>query len=134
MAEKQLFTQYAQGTAIAQASYGGTAIVNVYQDVSVRSVDSATLAAAQQQLGHLPLEAIPGIAPLPPGSRVPFAPNPLFVGRASNLRVLAVTLKDGGGEDDCHAKIAAITGLGGVGKTPLSTEFVHRYGHYFAGA
>lgn len=96
MADNQLFTQYAQGNAIAQASYGGTAIVNVYQDVSARSVDSATLASAQQQFGHLPLETIPAITPLPSGSRVPFAPNPLFVGRASHLLALAAMLKDGG--------------------------------------
>lgn len=133
MADNQLFTQYAQGNAIAQASYGGTAIVNVYQDVSARSVDSATLASAQQQFGHLPLETIPAITPLPSGSRVPFAPNPLFVGRASHLLALAAMLKDGGDEDDHHAKIVAITGLGGVGKTQLATEFVHRYGQYFAG-
>jgi len=96
MAEDQLFTQYAQGNAIAQASYGGTAIVNVYQDVSARSVDSATLPTARQQLEHLPLEAIPTITPLPSGSRVPFAPNLLFVGRASHLRALAAMLKDSG--------------------------------------
>ena len=133
MAENQQFTQYAQGSAIAQASYGGTAIVNVYQDVSARPVDSATLATAQQQLEHLPLEVIPAIAPLPTGSRVPFAPNPIFVGRGSQLRALAAMLKNGGGQDGHRAKIAAITGLGGVGKTQLATEFVHRYGQYFAG-
>ncbi|HEX6483847.1 MAG TPA: protein kinase [Ktedonobacteraceae bacterium] len=133
MAEDQQFTQYAQGSAIAQASYGGTAIVNVYQDVSARPVDSATLAAAQQQLEQLPLGAIPAIAPLPSGSHVPFAPNPLFVGRASHLRTLAAMLKDGGDQGEPRAKIAAITGLGGVGKTQLATEFVHRYGQYFAG-
>ena len=133
MAEKRSITQHAQGTAIAQASDGSTAIVNVYQDVSVHPVDSATLAAAQQQLGQLPLEVIPAIAPLPPGSLVPFAPNPLFVGRASHLRALAAMLKDEGGENDRRTTIAAITGWGGVGKTQLATEFVHRYGQYFAG-
>src|SRR5258708_13995407 len=133
MAEDQLFTQYAQGNAIAQASYGGTAIVNVYQDISTRSVDSATLATAQQQLEHLPLGAIPDLTPLPSGSRVPFAPNPLFVGRASHLRSLAERLTGSRNQDERRQKIAAITGLGGVGKTQLATEFVHRYGQYFAG-
>lgn len=133
MAEDQLFTQYAQGNAIAQAAYGGTAIVNVYQDISTHSVDSATLATAQQQLEHLPLETIPDITPLPPGSRILFAPNDLFVGRATHLRDLAAMLKDSGDQNERRTKIAAITGLGGVGKTQLATEFVHRYGQYFAG-
>jgi C1A family cysteine protease len=133
MAKKQSITQTAQGTAIAQALYGGIANVNVYQDVSVHPVDSATLAAAQQQLAQIPLGTIPDIAPLPSGSRVPFRHNPFFVGRASDLRVLASTLKDEGSEKDYLTTIAAITGIGGVGKTQLATEFVHRYGQYFAG-
>ncbi len=131
--KKRSIIQNAQGTAIAQATDGSTATVNLYQDVSVRSEDADTIAAGQQQLGRLPLETIPAIVTLPPGSIVPFAPNPMFIGRASDLRLLATTLKDSGSEDNHRAKIAAITGLGGIGKTQLATEFVHRYGQYFAG-
>jgi hypothetical protein len=47
----------------------------VYPNIPVRPVDSATLAAAQQQLARLPLETIPAITPLPSGSRMLFAPN-----------------------------------------------------------
>src|SRR5438067_1882590 len=57
---------------------------------------AAQLAAAQQLLATLPLDALPDPAPLPPGSRMPFSRNPLFVGRVDDLRALAATLKDGG--------------------------------------
>jgi len=73
----------------------------------------------------MPLDIIPDPAPLPPGSRMPLGRNPLFVGRTTALHVLAVTLAAG--------ETAAITGLGGIGKTQLAAEFVHRYGQFFAG-
>ena len=78
MAEELPVTLSAQGSYIAQAIDGSTAIVNVYQYVPVRPVDSATLAAAQQQLARLPLETIPDVTPLPSGSRMPFAHNSLL--------------------------------------------------------
>jgi hypothetical protein len=85
------------------------------------------LAAAQQRLAEMPLDVPPPPAPaLPPGSRMPLQANPLFVGRVQDLQTLAATLMRG--------QTAAIaTGLGGIGKTQLAVEFVHRYGPYFAG-
>jgi tetratricopeptide (TPR) repeat protein len=77
--------------------------------------------------GVIPLS----IAPLPSGSRMPLSPNPLFVGRQDDLRSLAGTLKTGG--TAAIGQIAAATGLGGIGKTQLACEFVHRYGQFFAG-
>jgi hypothetical protein len=67
--------------------------------------------------------------PLPPGSRMPLACNSLLVGREGDLKQLAATLKSGG---TAVGQIAA-AGLGGIGKTNLATEFVHRYGQFFAG-
>lgn len=84
-----------------------------------------TLEGALQQLAALPLDTIPALAPLPPGSRMPLSPNPLFVGRAADLQALAAALKVGG--------TVASTGLGGLGKTQLASEFVHGYGQFFAG-
>jgi tetratricopeptide (TPR) repeat protein len=52
------------------------------------------------------------------------------VGRESELRALAASLKEGG--TTAITPVAA-TGWGGVGKTQLAVEFVHRYGQYFAG-
>jgi tetratricopeptide (TPR) repeat protein len=90
-----------------------------------------SLDLAQALLDGLPLDTIPRIAPLPPGSQMPLARNPLFVGRETDLKQLAATLK--GGKTMAIGQIAAATGLGGIGKTNLATEFVHRYGQFFAG-
>ncbi len=76
--------------------------------------------------GPRPYDAIPDPAPLPPGSRLPISPNPLFTGRADEFRELAASLLAGRG-------IAITTGMGGVGKTQLAAEFAHRYGGHFAG-
>jgi tetratricopeptide (TPR) repeat protein len=76
---------------------------------------------------HVPMSS-PDVAPLPAGSRMPHARNPLFVGRADELKTLTHALLSH------HTSVAAvaITGMGGVGKTNLATEFVHRYGHFFS--
>ena len=94
-------------------------------------MDPEVLAAAEARLAALPLDTVPDPAPLPPGSRMPLRPNPLFVGREADLRALAGALK--GGETVAIGQIAAATGLGGMGKTQLASEFVHRYGPFFTG-
>ena len=106
--------------------------IYVYAQALPRPVDSDTLAAAEQQLAALPLETIPDPAPLPEGSCIPFSRNPLFVGREADLRYLAQVLK--GGSTAAIGQIAVATGLGGLGKTQLAVEFVHRYGQYFMGS
>jgi hypothetical protein len=93
--------------------------------------DARPLSKEMQLLAALPLETIPEVAPLPRRSRMPLSPNPLFVGREDDLMALAKTLKVGG--TAAVGQIAAATGLGGIGKTQLATEFTHRYGQYFAG-
>jgi signal transduction histidine kinase len=57
--------------------------------------------------------------------------NPYFVGRNDVLRVLASTLR--GSEHEAIGPRGAVTGFGGIGKTSVAAEFVHRYGSYFAG-
>jgi tetratricopeptide (TPR) repeat protein len=75
--------------------------------------------------------AIPLPRSLPPGSRMPYPPNPLFVGRHDELRTLAQLLLSG--STAAVGQIAAASGLGGIGKTQLAAEFVHRYGTRFRG-
>ncbi len=89
------------------------------------------LDAALAQLEAMPLDQVPSVASLPPGSRMPLSPNPLFVGRQEDLKQIATALK--GGDTAAIGQIAAATGLGGIGKTQLAVEFAYRYGQYFAG-
>lgn len=121
---------------ISDGVHGSNIAQNVYQTFNYGTsqphlADPAELATAQNLLSGLPLDAIPAVAPLPPGSRMPFSPNPLFVGRQNDLLTLAQTLKGGG--TTAINQVAAATGLGGLGKTQLAIEFVHRYGQFFAG-
>jgi tetratricopeptide (TPR) repeat protein/transcriptional regulator with XRE-family HTH domain len=95
------------------------------------SGDLAT-ATARAVLASPPGDAPPPHAPLPVGSRMPLAPNPLFVGRGDELVRIAAALGAGEGTA-APGQIVASTGLGGLGKTQLAVEFVHRYGRFFAG-
>lgn len=73
----------------------------------------------------LPVQSSLITATLPPGSRMPLHPNALFVDRLADLHALAT-------EVQLHRAVI-IHGIGGVGKTQLAAEFVHRYGHFFVG-
>jgi tetratricopeptide (TPR) repeat protein len=88
---------------------------------------------AQAALEALPLEEVPKPDRLPVGSRMPWAHNPLFVGREEDLKALALQLKAGETSAVGQVETAAATGLGGIGKTQLASEFVHCYGRFFAG-
>jgi tetratricopeptide (TPR) repeat protein len=90
-----------------------------------------SLEEALERLAALPLDAVPEVGVLPAGSRMVLSRNPQFVGRVADLKALAKALK--GGETAVIGQIAAATGLGGIGKTQLASEFMHRYGSYFLG-
>jgi tetratricopeptide (TPR) repeat protein len=105
----------------------------MYLTIQPRSLDPAELAAAQELFAALPVDVIPGPAGLPTATRMPFSPNPFFVGRASDLRAIARGLKGGVTAAIGQVQVAAASGLGGIGKSQLASEFVHRYGQYFAG-
>ena len=104
----------------------------IYTQIPPHQETEDELQAALDLLKKLPIKRIPKPAPLPHGSRPPsFPPNPLFVGRADDLRHLAAWLK--GASPVAIGQIAAATGMGGIGKSQLASEFAHRYGQYFAG-
>jgi tetratricopeptide (TPR) repeat protein len=94
-------------------------------------VDPHTLEAAQRLLNDLPLELIPEPGTLPERSRMPFRRNKLFVGRENDLRWLARQLR--GETTAARMPLVSISGIGGIGKSQLATEFIHRYGRFFAG-
>lgn len=87
--------------------------------------------AARDLLATLPLDEVPSPGPLPAGSRMPLAHNPLFVGREEDLKTLARQLR--AKETSAVGQIAAASGLGGIGKTQLASEFIHCYGRFFQG-
>lgn len=74
---------------------------------------------------------IPLPGPLTPGSRMPLRSSSLFVGRESELAMLACALQNG--SMVAVGQTVTVTGLGGIGKTQLAVEFAHRYGRYFPG-
>lgn len=99
--------------------------------VNPQLITPAELEHAQQQLIHMPLDYVPPPAALPAVSRMLHARNALFVGRTNEFRMLARMFVRQA--TVAINQIAAATGGGGIGKTQLATEFVHRYGRYFAG-
>lgn len=83
--------------------------------------------AALALLADLPIDQVPLPSyDLPAGSRISRLHSKHFVGREQDLLALAAQLKAGG--------VSVIsTGIGGMGKSTLASEFIYRYGRYFAG-
>ena len=89
------------------------------------------LPAALAVLASIPLNDVPTPrSDLPHASRMPFESSPHFVGREDELKRLAAAI---GTAQPAVVMPAVATGLGGIGKTSLVTEFAYRYGVYFHG-
>lgn len=136
MPEEQGSHQHAEGEGIAQAhGSGATAISNIvkYEHVRPQPVDPVLLEEGRLLLEDLPLDRVPEVTPPPPGSKgLPIDPNPLFVGREEYLKALAAAVRaEGSGAG--RVKTICVSGIGGVGKTQLASEFAHRYGKFFRG-
>jgi hypothetical protein len=77
------------------------------------------------------MQAPPEHGTLDRASHMPYPRNRLFVGRGGELMRLARTVKAGGAAVIGQSPV--ISGLGGIGKSQLATEFVWRYGRFFKG-
>lgn len=121
------------GSFNAVASEGGYARVDARPRLPPLPVDSDLWARAQTRLEEMPLDRVPKVTPLPDGSVVDLTRYQHFVGRGHALRELAKLLKPADGDVAGNGKIAAATGLAGVGKTQVASEFVHCYGAFFLG-
>jgi hypothetical protein len=64
---------------------------------------------------------------LPVKHRIPFLPNPDFIGRADELVKLYLDVI--GGLNKLNYAHIGIVGIGGVGKTQLAVEFTYRYAY-----
>jgi tetratricopeptide (TPR) repeat protein len=106
----------------------GVVVVDAPEDFPAGQPDAPS---AQALLDTMPIDVVPEPAPFPAFSRMPYSSNPHFIGRDDALLALAQTFK-GGGRVALGPRAAA-TGLGGIGKTSIAAEFVHRYGQFFAG-
>ena len=124
----------AQGRAtfVAAARGESASSATLVSDLEPTSRSSVSATDATSLFTSIPTDAVPLHGALPAGSRMPLAANPLFVGRGDELLQVAKALR---GRDTAVAlgQVVASTGLGGLGKTQLAVEFVHRYGSYFAG-
>lgn len=111
----------------------GAGVVSKSPSSKPSGLDPEFVQQAQQRLAGLPLDEMPDVGNLPPGSVPGPSPYPHFVGRYDGLKELARILRAGGIAAIGQRPIAAATGLGGIGKTQLASEFVYRYGSYFEG-
>ena len=119
------------GTVITIGHGNNVQVTTIYEWSRRQPAHPDTIHAAGLLLDRLPTDQIPPPSPsLPPGSIAP-SRVPTFVGREPDLRAIAAALK--GGQTTAINQAASVHGLGGVGKTTVATEFVHRYGGYFAG-
>lgn len=142
-------SQSSTGSGNAQASHGSDASIvtnigtynenvtyNMHGDNSSETnniVNDAREESANKLLNDMPTTAIPNHGSLPRGSNTDSLPavNRIFVGRRAIFLEVAAVLK--GAQPQTVIRAAATTGQGGFGKTQFASEFVHRYGRYFAG-
>lgn len=75
-------------------------------------------------------DTVPKPDSLPPGSRMVYPRNASFTGRTGPLKRLARTLLHA---DGSSLVAQTVQGMGGIGKTQLAVEFVHRYGCFLHG-
>ena len=90
-------------------------------------IDVVALYAPEDAEHPKPPAKHPAEARLP---HVPFLRNPSFVGREDDLAKLHALLQKGG---PVGVRPAALTGMGGIGKTQLAVEYAYRYAEAYPG-
>ena len=101
------------------------AIINIDSIIQLPSTSPPYVPPSWPAPNELPDPTSP-----PPSSRLLFQPNPLFTGRKTDLLEFAALLRT---EQSAPPPVVIATGIGGVGKTQLATEFAYRYGCFYAG-
>jgi tetratricopeptide (TPR) repeat protein len=121
--------QSASSSYLAQAAEGGTATAPTYEVTPAPPSAANAVAEGMRVLARLPKHLVPDPVALPPQSRMPLACNRLFTGRIPELQWLACHL----GPLDEQVPTVVLAGLGGVGKSQIASEYVHRYGAFYTG-
>ena len=101
--------------------------------IVIQEAEAPTRAEAERRLAAIPIHSVAPLGPLPLPTRLPLTRNPLFIGRTQELKQMANALRGAARIGDDPVRPFIITGLGGLGKTQLVSEFAHRYGRFFAG-
>ncbi|MEM7115439.1 MAG: tetratricopeptide repeat protein [Chloroflexota bacterium] len=79
-------------------------------------------------------EALPAPSSLPPNAVIPYQRNEDFIGRETALLQLGQWLLPWEASHSQDGRqVVALCGIGGVGKTQLAIEYVHRYGRFYTG-
>jgi tetratricopeptide (TPR) repeat protein len=121
LAEFQVLWQAARQAEEAADNPGMTSPVGNDMPVIVRSEQNT------QSLAPLPMTPVP---PILPGASRRIWSNEIpqrnlhFTGRVAELEALRANLTRG---DRRHPPVQIISGMGGVGKTELASEYIHRY-------
>jgi tetratricopeptide (TPR) repeat protein len=115
----------------ALVNVGGTQTIgqlNLQLEDNPEARAQQRLRQAQQLYQTLPTDVVPAVNSfeIAPQSRLSRLANPYFLGRDPDLLKVATGIKQSG-------TTVISTGIGGIGKTSLATEFAYRYGKYFLG-
>lgn len=125
-------SDYAQKfTLLKQIEECDEEIARLKKSATTEIDNNKVLSEALAQFAKMPIDIIPSVDALPEHSRMPLSPNLNFVGREHDLKAIAQAFKAGATASISQA--ATVTGMGGLGKTQLACEFVHKYGQYFLG-
>lgn len=119
--ERGALTTYGDALAFWEAAARDT----VSPPPELRLLFARGPAAHEGQALALPLDRPPAREALARDA-VPYPPNPHFIGRDADLRVLAALLRP-------ERALVAICGIGGLGKTQVVVELAHRYGPLIPG-
>jgi tetratricopeptide (TPR) repeat protein len=124
--------------AIGRDNNGIIVSIKMPEPPNPEAIKKRTLETAKKRFAELPTDTLPFLLDeLPPHSRMQLRRNPFFVGRQDELLALARKIKGNQAEKSAvvinGGEIVASTGIGGIGKTQLANEFVHRYGQFFGG-